>query len=157
MDLGDHARTTGGALKNWFVAQSLDAVAVGVMWLAGLLVLGVPWALFWAVMAGLLQFIPNVGAVLGLIGPAAAGLFSDRPQRALYVLILYAIIVVIDALVLQPYLMRRVSKIPIWVSLLAPIILGIILPFWGILLAPPLLAVVYAYKTRSPRAAVELE
>lgn len=59
---------------------------------------------------------------------------------------LYAGIVVVDGLLLQPYIMKRTAKVPIWASICAPIVLGILIPFWGVLLAPPLLAVVYAYK-----------
>jgi predicted PurR-regulated permease PerM len=44
--------------------------------------------------------------------------------------------------------MRRTAKVPIWASILAPIVLGILWPFWGVLVAAPLLAVVYAYKAR---------
>jgi predicted PurR-regulated permease PerM len=65
------------------------------------------------------------------------------------VLIVYAIVVVVDGLLLQPYLMRRTAKVPIWASILVPIVLGIIWPFWGILIAPPLLAVFYAYKAKN--------
>ena len=36
MDFGEHFRITGGALKNWFVAQFLDSLAVGLLWLIGL-------------------------------------------------------------------------------------------------------------------------
>jgi predicted PurR-regulated permease PerM len=61
---------------------------------------------------------------------------------------LYAIIAVIDGLLLQPYLMKRSNKVPIWASILAPIVLGIVIPFWGVLLAPPLLAVIYAFRRR---------
>ena len=68
------------------------------------------------------------------------------------VLILYAVIAVVDGLVLQPYIMRRSAKVPIWASILAPIALGILWPFWGVLLAPPLLAVVYAYKAHYEKA-----
>jgi len=67
-------------------------------------------------------------------------------------LILYALIVVIDGLWLQPYIMRRTGKVPIWASILAPIVLGIIIPFWGVLLAPPLLAVIYAYRRKNQQA-----
>ena len=42
--------------------------------------------------------------------------------------------------------MRRENRVPIWASVLTPIVLGIVLPFWGVLFAPPLLAVVYAYR-----------
>src|SRR6266403_2337669 len=107
MQLRDHLHTTGGALKSWLIAQAYDAVAVGILWLIGLLILGIPFAPLWAFLGGLLQFIPNIGPVLGLIGPAAAGLFSNKPESALYVLILYAIIAATDGLLLQPYLLKR--------------------------------------------------
>jgi predicted PurR-regulated permease PerM len=44
--------------------------------------------------------------------------------------------------------MRRTAKVPVWASILAPIVLGILWPFWGVLVAAPLLAVVYAFRSR---------
>jgi predicted PurR-regulated permease PerM len=67
------------------------------------------------------------------------------------VLVLYAVIAMLDGLVLQPYIMRRTAKVPIWASVLAPIVLGIVWPFWGVLVAPPLLAVLYAYRAREKK------
>src|SRR4051812_18849033 len=148
MELHDHLRTTGSALKNWFVAQTLDALAVGALWLVGLLIIGVPWAPLWAGLGGLFPFVPHFGALLGLIGPVIAAGLSSHPFNAWYVLILYAIIAVLDGLWLQPYLMRRTSKVPIWASIIVPIVMGFVIPFWGVLLAPPLLAVFYAYRRR---------
>jgi predicted PurR-regulated permease PerM len=115
----------------------------------GLWVIKVPWAPLWAVLAAATQVIPHIGAVLGLIGPllAAAIRWGDW-QHPFYVLILYVIVVVIDGFFLQPYIMRRTAKVPMWASILTPIACGLFLPFWGILLAPPLLAVVYAFKAR---------
>lgn len=150
MTLGEHARITGSALKSWFVAQLQDSAIVGLLWLVGLLFIGVPWAVFWAILAALLQFVPQIGAVLGLVGPALTAWIRYQDwEHPLYVLILYVVIVVVDGLILQPYIMRRVAKIPMWASILAPIVLGFVIPFWGVLLAPPLLAVVYAYRARS--------
>jgi len=57
----------------------------------------------------------------------------------------------VDGFFLQPYLMKRAARVPIWASLLTPIVLGILIPFWGVLLSAPLLAVVYAYKERQAR------
>jgi predicted PurR-regulated permease PerM len=146
MDLQEHLRTTGSALKGWFVAQLYDCLAIGLLWLVGLLIIGVPLALLWAVIGALVQFIPNLGPVIALIGPAIVGGISGGWMRLFYVLILYAVIAVTDGLFLQAYLMKRTVKVPIWASLVVPIVLGIIIPFWGVLLAPPLLAVVYTYR-----------
>jgi predicted PurR-regulated permease PerM len=149
MDTGEHARITGSALKNWAIAQLQDSLAVALLWLVGLWLLKIPWAPLWAVLAALLQVIPHLGPVLGLVGPVLAALLRWQDwEHPLYVLILYAVIVVVDGFLLQPYIMRRVARVPIWASILVPIALGFLIPFWGFLLAPPLLAVVYAYKAR---------
>ncbi len=156
MGIGEHLRFTGGALKGWLFAQCQDSVAVGVLWLLGLYAIGVPWAILWAMLAAVLQFVPHLGPVLSLIGPVlVATLHWQDWQHPLYVMSLYAAIVVIDGFLLQPYLMKRTAKVPIWASILGPIALGLLIPFWGVLLAPPLLAVVYAYKRRAQDVTVK--
>jgi predicted PurR-regulated permease PerM len=152
MEFNEHVRLTGGALKNWAVAQLQDSLAVGALWCVGLWIIKVPWGPFWALLAAVLQIVPHIGPVLGLLGPVlAAGLRWQDWQHPFYVLILYAIIVVVDGFFLQPSLMKRAARVPIWASLLTPIVLGILIPFWGVLLSAPLLAVVYAYKERQAR------
>jgi predicted PurR-regulated permease PerM len=149
MGFRDHLRTTGGALKHWAIAQFQDSLAVGVLWLIGLYILHVPLAPMWAVIAAVLQIVPHFGPVLSLVGPVITATVKWMDwEHPLGVLALYAVIVVIDGLLLQPYIMRRTAKVPIWASILAPIVLGIIWPFWGVLVAPPFLAVVYAYRAR---------
>ena len=147
MNVEEHLRLTGGALKNWLIAQCQDSLAVGAMWYIGLRVFGVPLALLWAGLGAVLQFVPHLGPALGMVAPTvtAAIHFGDW-KHPLYVLMLYAGIVVVDGLALQPYLMKRTAKVPVWVSIVAPIALAFVIPFWGVFLVPPLLAVIYAYK-----------
>lgn len=152
MTTTDHFRITASALKHWAIAQLQDSFAVGLLWLLGLWIIRVPWAPLWAGLAATLQIIPHFGPILGLLGPALAAALAWRDwQHPLYVVILYAVIVVVDGLVLQPYLMRRVARVPMWASILVPLVLGFLIPFWGFLLAPPLLAIVYAYRARQTR------
>jgi predicted PurR-regulated permease PerM len=145
----DHARTTGTALKNWFVAQCYDSAAVALLWLVGLLIIGIPWAPLWAILAGILQFVPHVGGPLALVIPAILAAFSQDHMRFFYVLILFAVIMVTDGLFLQPYFMRRTAKVPFWAALLTPIAVVLLIPFWwAVLLAPPLLAVIFAFRRK---------
>ncbi len=154
MTFTEHARITGGALKNWAVAQVQDSLAVGCLWLVGLYLLKVPWAPLWALLGAVLQIVPHIGPVLSLIGPVlAAWIHWGSLEHSLYVLMLYAGIVIVDGFLLQPYIMKRTARVPIWASILAPIVLGILIPFWGVLIAAPLLAVIYAYKERQAKLA----
>jgi predicted PurR-regulated permease PerM len=149
MKAKDHFRITASALRRWAIAQLQDSLAVGILWLVGLWIIHVPWAPLWAALAAVLQIVPHLGPILGLLGPVLAAFLAWGDWRhPLYVLILYAVIVVVDGFLLQPYIMRRVARVPMWLSILAPIVLGFVIPFWGVLLAPPLLAVVYTYKAR---------
>lgn len=148
-DLKTTGRTAGTALVNWWRAVSIEALCVAVMWLIGLWLLHVPLAPMWALIGGLMTFIPNFGGVIAVIGPVFSVLVSGHDEeRFAFVLGLYAVIVVVDQLLLQPALMKRAARVPIWASILAPIVLGIVIPFWGVLLAPPLLAVVYAFRKK---------
>lgn len=154
MDYSEHFRVTGGALKNWFVAQLQDALAVAALWLIGMLIIRVPLWYVWAPLAFVFQFIPHFGPVLTLIGPALSAGFAGGLERMLFVLILYAVVVVIDGLLFQPMIMRRTAKVPVWASVLVPLVMAFTpLGFWGVLLAPPLLAVVYAYRSRRKASA----
>ena len=153
MRVGEHLRVTGGALKQWFVAQSYDALAVAALWLVGLLILRVPWAILWAALGGVLQFVPNIGPALTLIGPAVVlgvqGLLGGDWMRLVYLMIVYAVIAAIDGFVLQPMIMKRTARVPVWASIITPIVFGLLLGFWGVLLSAPLLAVLFAYRRRA--------
>jgi predicted PurR-regulated permease PerM len=143
----EHLRLTESALKNWLIAQCEDSLAVGAMWYIGLRALSVPLAPLWAELAAVLQLVPHLGPAMGMVAPTiTAAIHWGDWRHPLYVLILYAGIVVVDTLALQPYIMKRTARVPIWASILVPIVLAFLIPFWGVFLAPPLLAVVYAYK-----------
>ena len=145
--LGGAVRTAGGALGNWWRAVTLEAAILGAAWWIGLALLHVPLAPLWAILAAVFTFIPHLGGALSVIGPVFSVLVSGHDEyRLALVLGLYAGMVILDQLVIQPLLLNRTTRVPIWVSIIAPIVLGMVIPFWGVLLAPPLLAVVYAFR-----------
>ena len=132
MKIEEHLRLTESALKNWLIAQCEDSLTVGAMWYIGLRVLGVPLAPLWAGLAAVLQFVPHLGPALGMVAPTiTAAIHWGDWRHPLYVLILYAGIVVADTLALQPYIMKRTAKVPIWASILAPMVLAFVIPFWA--------------------------
>ena len=83
-----------------------------------------------------------------MVAEGIEGLFGGSWMKLLYVLILYAVIAGVDGFFLQPYIMKRNTRVPVWASIITPIAMGLLLGFWGVLLSAPLLAVVYAYRRR---------
>src|SRR4051794_10531045 len=59
-----HLRTAGTALVNWWRAVTIEGLCVAVLWLIGLLLLHVPLAPVWALVAGLMTLVPNFGGVI---------------------------------------------------------------------------------------------
>ena len=140
-------KTAGGALLSWWRAAVLDALIVGVLWLVGLELIHVPLAPMWAVLGGILQILPTYGGMIALIGPVLAVALSGHDEWRLgLVLGLYGLIVILEGLVIGPYVLHRTTRVPWWAAFFGPIVLGIIIPFWGVLLAPPLLAVIFAFR-----------
>ena len=154
MQVSRHVRITGQALRQWFIAQCYESLAVGLLWWAGLTWLQIPGALFWGFIAFAFQFIPSLGPVLAATGPLITALIATGFDGALYVLILYVGIVVLDGLLLQPVIMRRTARVPIWASLVVPLALGIFFGFWGLIVAAPLLAIIFAYRSLPSRQRV---
>ncbi len=68
----------GGTLQYWFLGQLLDMLVVTAVIGAGLAALGVPLALTLALFAGLLNFVPFIGALAGAV-PAVLVAFGQSP------------------------------------------------------------------------------
>ncbi len=102
--------------------------------------IGVKAALANGILAGLLNFIPNLGPTISVVPPIAIALL-DSPAKSLIVLGLYIGIQQFESNFLTPYVMaQQVNLLPA-VTLLAQVFFATIFGFWGLLLALPLVVV----------------
>ncbi len=128
------------SLGKWFGGALLSMVVVALLSLIGLLSLGIPLALAQAILAGLLNFIPNVGPTLSVIIPMAIALL-DEPWKAVAIFIIYFLIQQFESSLLTPYIMaQQVSLLPA-ITLIAQIFFTTFFGFLGLLLALPLTVV----------------
>jgi predicted PurR-regulated permease PerM len=125
------------SLGKWVVGALISMLAVAMMSTVGLWVLGIPYPLAQGVLAGLLNFIPNLGPTLSVVLPMGLALL-DSPWKPLLVLGLYFIIQQIESSLLTPYIMaQQVSLLPA-LTLLAQVFFASAFGFLGLLLALPL-------------------
>ncbi|HEY9878975.1 MAG TPA: AI-2E family transporter [Leptolyngbyaceae cyanobacterium] len=129
------------SLVGWIRGTLLAMAVIGSVSYIGLIILGVPLPLVNALLAGLLEFIPNIGPVLSVVPPTLLA-FLDAPWKAGAVIVLYVLIQQFESLVLVPILMKHeVSILPLF-TLLAVVVFSIFFGFLGLFLAIPLLIVV---------------
>ncbi len=128
-------------LGQWLRGQIILGLVVGVMVYAGLLVLGVPYALLLALIAGLLEVVPYVGPVLSVV-PAAIIAFAVSPVLGFAVLVLYFVIQQLENNILVPKIMQKVTGINPIISILA-LLVGIkVGGLVGAILAIPLAMII---------------
>ena len=117
-------------LSRYFLSQLAVNTSFGlVVWL-GLFFIGIPSAALWGVLAGLLRFIPYIGAILAVVAPLALAAAIDPGWTLLiYVVILFAIVEVVTGYVVEPLLYGHQTG-------LSPISVLVAAVFWTWLWGP---------------------
>jgi predicted PurR-regulated permease PerM len=139
--IGEVLFATGYQLRWWLLGQLISMLVVGLMMGIGLGLIGVPLALALGVLAGLLEFIPTLGPPLAVI-PAVLLAVVDEPQKALYVLILYAIVQTVEGYLLTPLVQQRVVHLKPVVTITTQVFFAWTIGAIGLLVAVPLIAAI---------------
>lgn len=128
------------ALNGFFRGQILVSLFVGLFIYGGLLLLGIPYALFIGFLAGIFDIIPYFGPVLGFV-PAATFALLKSPLTVVWVLLLFVAANQIENGVISPKIIGdRVGLHPL-VVILALFIGGDLMGLVGMLLAVPVAAI----------------
>jgi predicted PurR-regulated permease PerM len=130
----------GDTLFHWIQGQLISMTIVGLTVAAGLALLGVPLAGTLGLIAGLFEFVPNIGPVLAGV-PAALLAITVSPSHVIYVIALYIVVQTAESYLLTPYVMRRVVALPPALTIVAQLVITLLGGWVGLLLATPLTAV----------------
>ena len=138
-------------MSSWFWGELTLMTIIGVMTFIGLNLLGVRYSLPLALIAGLLEAVPNIGPVLSAV-PAFVVAASQSYFLGLSTIVLYIIVQQIENNLVVPWVMRKMVGINPIITLIALIVGGRIGGVLGVLLAIPitlLLEIVVAEIIRS--------
>lgn len=124
-------------LGGWVRGQLALMFIIGIMCYVGLRLLGVSFALPLALVAGLLEFIPNIGPTVAAI-PAIIVAFTISPALALGVAFLYIAIQQLENNLIVPVVMRRATGVHPLVTITALMIGFTLGGIGGAVLAVPI-------------------
>jgi predicted PurR-regulated permease PerM len=130
----------GDTLERWLIAQILTMAAVFLVTWIGLAAIGIQSSFILGIQAGLLAFIPTVGALIAGLIVVLASLASGW-VAALSAFILFLGVHALESYVLTPIIQRQALDIPPATLFAFQILLGVVFGIWGLALALPLMAI----------------
>lgn len=102
---------TASAIWYWMLGRLFSMTVLGVLTAVGLWIIGVPLPVALGFLAGILTFVPYIGAFVSAI-PSVLLAASVNLDMALYVIILYVEVHVTEGYILVPLVQRWVVHLP---------------------------------------------
>ena len=129
-------------LKNFIVAQFVEAIIIGVLCFIGMLIFSFPYAAMISVLVGVTALIPVVGSFIGG-GVGAFMMLTEDPMKAVWFLVFFIILQQFEGNVIYPKTVGSRVKLPgMWI-LAAVTVGGGIGGTVGMLLGVPIASTVY--------------
>ena len=130
-------------IQRYLIGLLIEAVIIAVLFTAGLLLLGIEYAIIFGILGALLNMIPYVGAIIAAILPMMVALATkSSPWFAVLVLLLYIVIQFIDNNYIVPKIVASKVKINALVSMIVVVAFGALWGISGMFLSIPLIAII---------------
>jgi predicted PurR-regulated permease PerM len=123
----------------WLKGTGVDMLVTGALTYAGLSLIGLEFALVFAVTTALLEFVPYIGPILGAIPPVLFAL-SQSPEQALLVFVVYVAIQQVEGHLIIPLVMAKAVSLHPAVVAFGVVLLGQLFGVLGVFVAVPILA-----------------
>jgi predicted PurR-regulated permease PerM len=129
-------------IQQYLTGLIIEAIIVAVLDIGALLILGIEYAVLLGIIGALLNLIPYIGGLVAVALPMMVAIATESsPWYALYVLILYYIIQLIDNNYIVPIIVSSKVKINALFSVIVVIAGNALWGVSGMFLSIPLLAI----------------
>jgi predicted PurR-regulated permease PerM len=141
----EHLREVLGRIRTswigWMEGVVIDMLVTGVMLYVALTIVGLDFAIFFAVLSALLVVVPYFGAIAGAIPPTLFAL-TDSPGKALLVLGAYVLVQQLESNVTIPIIMAQRVRLHPAVIAIGVVVVGQLFGFVGLFVAVPILSLI---------------
>jgi predicted PurR-regulated permease PerM len=139
----DHVRHVLDRLREswigWMEGVAIDMLVTFVLLFLGLTIIGLDFAIFFAVLSALLVVVPYFGAIAGAIPPVLFAL-TDSPGKALVVLVVYVLVQQLESNVTIPVIMAQRTRLHPAMIAIGVVVVGQLFGFVGLFVAVPILS-----------------
>ncbi len=135
-------RMTNKSFGGFMVGKLIDSLIIGLISYIGMLIFGLPYALFSSVTIGIFNIIPFFGPFIG-IGIGAVLIILQSPIQCLYFLIFEIILQQVDGNIIGPKILGgRLGISDFWI-LVSITVFGSFFGFGGMIMGVPVFTVIY--------------
>lgn len=134
---GEILQVLGAAMRLWLVGRLITMLITGVLTTLALWAIHVPLSLTLGLIAGLLVFVPYIGAFVSA-APALLVALGQGPWEVLWVGLVFTAVHVFEGYVITPYVQKCALDAPPALLLVAQIFAGVLFGVLGLLFASPL-------------------
>jgi predicted PurR-regulated permease PerM len=127
------------AWLGWTRAMVIDMLLLGGLLYLGMRIVGLQFAVGFAVFSAVLTVIPNFGSIISAVPPVLLGL-SQSPGKAALVLLVYVIVNQIEGNLILPLVMARTVDLHPAVVAIGVVVMGQLFGLIGVIVAIPLLS-----------------
>lgn len=132
---------TKSLIQNYLVGLLIEMVIVAVLNSTALLIIGVDYAILLGTIGAILNLIPYIGGIIAISLPMIMALITQTPMTALFVLLGYVIVQLIDNNFLVPKIVASKVKVNALVSIVVVLIGGGLWGVAGMFLSIPITAI----------------
>jgi predicted PurR-regulated permease PerM len=125
----------------WMEGVLVDMLATFVLTFIGLSLIGLDFAIFFAVLSALLVVVPYFGSIAGAIPPVLFAL-TDSPGKALLTLGIYVLVQQIESNVTIPIVMSQRTRMHPAMIAIGVVVVGQLFGFVGLFVAVPILSLI---------------
>jgi predicted PurR-regulated permease PerM len=125
----------------WMQGVAADMLISGVLLYIGLSLIGLDFAIFFAVLTALFSVVPYFGAIASGIPPVLFAL-TDSPGKALLVIVIYVAVQQIEGNLTIPLVMSRIVRLHPAVIAGGVVVVGQLFGFIGLIVAVPILSMI---------------
>ncbi|MCX6328178.1 MAG: AI-2E family transporter [Bacteroidia bacterium] len=130
-------------IQRYLIGLVIEAVLIATLYTIALLILGVDYALLLGIIGALINVIPYIGGIVGTALPMMVALGTkSSPWTAIYVLVIFFVIQLIDNNYIVPKIVASKVKINALFSIIVVIAGNALWGIPGMFLSIPLLAIV---------------
>jgi len=129
------------SLKGWIKGMLISIVLVATLIGIGLSIVGIPLALILGLITGLLELVPNIGAIIAMT-PGVLLALTISFKTAIVVSLIYIASQTIVSNIISPLIQKKMIRLPPALTLISQLIMATLSGALGIVLAVPLLAII---------------